>query len=158
MSNFEQTMKLQQIAAAKKGIVNEIIQKKMQDEKFPNDKIDCVWISMMRISMRRCTPLTQRTNLKDFKDAVNAINADRPQLTLTQFQVIANSLDAVSIEQLEISEEAYSDLVDKTFSLIDIWEKKIKKINDDATLEAEAEYTAKSNVLNGKFGVKKGDA
>lgn len=141
--NFETQMKLQQIAGAKQQIAHGIIQKKMAEEKFPSHLLDPLWIEQMRVAIRHCSPMSQKATLKEFKSTMQHLNDENVQLTLTEFQIIANCLDVVSPQQLGLNDHEYYALVEATFKLVDAWATKIKKVNEDAMIQAEQEYKMK---------------
>lgn len=148
-SNLATQMKLQQIAAEKNKIATSIVEKKMKEEYFPVELLTKFWIDNMREAIKDCHPMSQKATLKDFVKALAKMHKAEPRLTMTEFQIVANSLDAVSMNQLGLDVEDYERLCNETFGLVETWSKKINVINDEAKIEAEREYQKKNNGASG---------
>jgi hypothetical protein len=143
--SFQQNMVLQQIANYKKQLTAGIIEKRMREELFPTKTMTRDWKAAVRCAIMNSSPITYQAKLTDFAEAVVIAGRINNQdwdgkITIGQFQVLANALDAVSPNTLGVGHVAYKKIIEETVSLVEIWNKLINDINQTAFAEAETEY------------------
>lgn len=147
---FNNNMMLQKIAGIKKQMATKIIERHTNEDLFPVKKLSEKFKVAAHKSIMLSSPLSYQARIQDFAKAVKAVfNLQRDpkyKITLKEFSIMANSLDAVSPSQLGLSEMEYVELIEETCSLVDIWEKLITDINNSSFQEAEAEYNQRALV------------
>ena len=105
--NDQQKLNLQKIAQAKALRKQELIEQAMKEMSFPACLISNEWITVMNKAMINCCPMTQRCLVEDFADALHALATCGTSLNLQQFQIVANSLDAVCPQTLGLDPWEY---------------------------------------------------
>jgi hypothetical protein len=153
-TNFQQQMQLQKIAAEKKQLAASIIEKRMAEELMPTVGISIRWKRAVKKAIMNSSPLSYQAKLTDFADAVRivaVIDLDiwDGKLSLSQFQTIANSLDAASPASLDASPDDYYGIVQESIALVSVWSEKISLINQEGMVEAETQYNMKHAAKNG---------
>lgn len=160
MEQQQQQIELMKIAGEKRALTAKIIDEKMATTAFPLELLPTGWMDLVKLALMKSSPISQRADLREFVAVVETVNTPGAELSLKSFQILANSLDTVSPDDLGLEAEAYCNLVRATFTLVDKWGTLIKKINEDAILEAETQYKLKSAAAGDKapFGGLKAEA
>jgi hypothetical protein len=154
MSDKQTQMQMMQLAQQKNQLMMPLIEQRMNEELFPMENVSDEWIEIMADAVRKIQPYSVKAKLQDFASLIMKLESKIPKLSLNDFQIMANSLDVISIEQLELGVYGYKPLVDETFKLIAIWQKKIKIINDEVTIEVETKLQMERAAQNGLSIVK----
>lgn len=141
---MQSQIQLRQIQQQKNQMMMPLIQQRMNEELFPMEEIDADWISCMRAAIKKIQPYSVKASLKEFADLVLKMDEDVTVLSLNDFQIVANTLDVLSVDQIVESfcigknpAETYKYIIDHGLELVAIWQKKIKVINEEVTIEVE---------------------
>ncbi len=145
LQGFQQNQQLALIAQQKKNLMAEIATRLMNEELFPTEGLTELFRSSVSKAVMISSPISYQTRLVDFAQGVkiaakiDSWEWDR-KLTISQFQVLANSLDAVSPNSLGLNADEYCLLVDESVSHVTKWGELIKDINDRSAILAEEEW------------------
>jgi hypothetical protein len=163
MNNNDQQKKidLQKILQAKNVMAGDLFAEALNTELFPIDKLSNYWKSAARMALLKSAPMTHRLSLKEFASVVVADPYEK--LTLFQFGVLSNALEAVSPESIGFVNEEYYDFIQEALQHIEWYQERVKKIREEIELKVEQEFQMKNAVenANGEFkGMKmvKGEA
>jgi hypothetical protein len=153
MQNNEQQKKLdlQKILQAKNVMAGDLFEQVLNSELFPIDKLSCTWKGAARMALFKSAPMTHRLSLKEFAAVVVADPST--QLTLFQFGVLSNALEAVSPESIGFVNEEYYDFIQEALQHIEWYQERVKKIREEIELKVEQEFQMKNAVenTNGEF-------
>jgi hypothetical protein len=154
MSDKQTQMQMMQLAQQKNQLMMPLIEQRMNEELFPMENVSDNWLMIMKDAIIKIQPYSVKAKLQDFAALAVKMESDKPQLSLNEFQILANTLDVISIEQLGLGPYGYRAQVEETFTLIAIWQKKIKIINDEVTIEVETKLQMERAAQNGLSIVK----
>jgi hypothetical protein len=139
MNNQQQQIDLQKIAQQKNNRAAEIFTEKLNTELFPGERLSRMWRIYTQQAIMKSAPMMHRLSLKEFISALTD-TIDAP-LTLFQFGVLSNSIEAVSMDQLTIeSVQEYKEFINEAISHIEWYNDYVKKIRDEVNIEVEAEF------------------
>lgn len=142
---FQKNMAIQRVAQAKKAIAVKIIKDKMSTVLMPTNDLSEEWKRAAYTAVLNSSPLSFQAKLTDFAAAVKKAKDMEScgwdgKLSLSEFQTLANGLEAVSPNVLLLDGDSYQGLVEETKSMVAVWEELINEINNTAMAEAEVEY------------------
>lgn len=143
-------MALQRIAQAKNEAAGKLYEEALNSEIFPINKLSDDWLRLAMECRRKSVPMAHRVGLIEFKKAVIRGFGRREKLTLFQFGTLSNSIEAVSQDQLGISDEEYDDFLTEAIGHIEWYGKRTKELRDEIQLKVDQEFKMKDAALNGK--------
>jgi hypothetical protein len=136
-------MELAKIAQQKSNRAAELFSEILNTELFPDEKLSTNWRYLVAKAIIRTSPLSHRISLKDFL-LVAEVNPEAESLTLFQFGVFSNAIEAVSINDLSLTREAYKIFMTEALEHITWYNERVKKIREEVNLQVEAEFAKKS--------------
>lgn len=136
-----------------------LFSEKMNSEPFPADKLSQNWRNAAHTAILNTQPLSQRISLGEFAKVMDCDilgrGSEDSTITLFQFGVLSNSLEAVSPTQLGLNQKQYVELVEEAVGHIKYYAERLAKIKKEAEDTVELEQAGK----NGKpFSTIKGEA
>jgi hypothetical protein len=134
---MQSQIQMRQIQQQKNQLMMPLIQQRMNEELFPMGEISENWLETMAEAIKKIQPYSVKANLKEFATLFVKLQDKNPKLSLNEFQIVANTLDVLSIEQVALGPFGYEALINETTALVAIWQKKIKIINEEVTIEVE---------------------
>lgn len=151
---FNQQMNLQRIAQEKQQQAIPLVEEKKEKELYPK-KLSKRWRELTRKAMRSSSPYSHRSNLQDFVKALKAAKDDDSKISLLNFQILTNSLEAVSPDTLSLTDEEYIDFMAEVEKNIEIWSKEMSRIQSEVDIKIHKDYEMKQAALsNGNGGLK----
>lgn len=140
-------MALQKIAQEKNNLANKMQVEKLNSTKFKT-KVSLFWLNCMLKCLGVVAPLSIKESLADFRESILALDAYYTNgLTLYQFKLIQNALEAVSMHQLGLNEREYCQLIDESLKYIADFSTEINELRDTIILQVEAEFRQKTEAL-----------
>ena len=141
---FQNQLTMQQIAQEKQKLMNERIVAKMDTVFFPKELITDRWREVTRKGIMNTIPVVSKTSVADFRSALKAVITPGGEITLNQFQVLANTLDTASPASFGMTEEEYIDAVDEVTATVEVWKKQLETLSEQITAEVEKEMSKKA--------------
>jgi hypothetical protein len=141
MSNTQ--AELQKIAQAKNQRAAEIFTERLNSEMFPADKLSKTWRYLVAKAICRSAPMSHRLSLNEFKNA-SAVNPETDTLSLFQFGVLSNSIESVSMFDLSVNREEYTEFLNEAVGHIIWYNKRVAEIRSEVNMEVETEFQMKS--------------
>src|SRR5688572_25958251 len=109
-NNRQQQLDLQKLVQAKGERKAQLFEERLNSELFPMDRLSESWKWKATIAIHKATPLSQRISLEQFAGVV-AANVHE-NITLFQFGILSNCMEAVSVDDLSIcSPSEYAELM-----------------------------------------------
>lgn len=141
-------MNMQRIAQEKQDMTVDLVTKNMKETHFPKEKLPKRWIELTGKSMRGTMPFTIKAGLLDFAEAYLVTSAKKEiDISLTEFQVMANSFDTATPLALGLDPSEYHHFIKELMESIAVWKKMYSEIEKNAVLEAERVYKMKETAL-----------
>lgn len=124
----------------------------LNTELFPMERFSDLWKEFTVQARRRSAPMSHRVSVKEFARAVNLKHdcGGLLELTLFQFGILSNSLEAVSQDDLSIDDENYEKLLVEATSHIEWYGKKATEIRNTIEKKVDADYEMKAATILGK--------
>jgi len=152
--NQSQQLELQKIVQAKNARAGEMFEQILNSELFPVERLSDQWRSAVATAVYNATPLSQKVGLGDFAKVLS-VDVYEDGITLFQFGVLNNCLEAVSFNDLHLcSKKDYAQLMEETVINIKWYGERIAAIRKQIEIDVEQEFLMKATAGNGLRMVK----
>lgn len=140
-------MDLQEQAAEEKG-------KRFEDaldKDFPINMVPKDWICHAMDARRKSSPQSHRVGLKEFSKAVNFSGCQiiPERLSIFQFGILFNSVENVSQDQMNLTDETYEYLLKAALPALDWYQKHVKDVREKIEKDVDQEYEMKRAAIVG---------
>jgi len=149
----EQQQKMQalgRIAQEKQHYAANLFSKRLNSEFFPKEKLSDLWREKTALALQLSPPMASRIPLADFADVL--AGCENKNITLFQFGVMSNAIEAVSANQLGMCPASYFDLVKEVVENIKHYQARINAICNECDIQAEKEISMKKAATLGEKG------
>jgi|GEM_PF-5339874 len=148
----QEQQKIAQIVQEKNQMLGDLFEKKLNSETFPVERISTQFRQFGFRALMKSRPYGHKIGLAEFAKVVGC-DPNGP-LTLFQFGVMANSLEAVSPEELCIGATDYVSLINEVVANIEVYQKRIVKLREEVQIEVEKSYQMKMAAAGVNNGLK----
>ena len=142
---------------AKNEMMAKLFGEALDSQLFPQEKLSERWKQMAPLAMMQTNPLMHRLSLKDYAKAMGCINqcGSIEKLSLFQFGVLNNAIEAVSPNDLHLSSQEYVEFIGEVTSHIEYYTEVVTKLKEQIDLAVENDATIKDAVIKAGGGVLK---
>lgn len=133
-------------------------EKILDTEMFPMELVSEYWLTKAIEARRKSTPSSHGVRLKDLAKVVNICGCSSipEKLSLFQFGILYNSLESVSQDQLELSDEQYEDLLQSSSPGLEYYQPLVKLIREKNEKDVDEEFRMKRAAIFGTGGKSNG--
>lgn len=158
--NHQAQFELAKIVQAKNQRKTVLFAEILNSEIFPSERLSSSWKYLAAQAILNSAPLSHKLPLHEFRTAVSAVDnlgKVNDEITLFQFGVFSNSIEAVSPAKLELKGPAYCKLIDETVENIKYYGERIAEIRKEVETKVEEEFSMKAAelVVNNSNGILK---
>jgi hypothetical protein len=144
-------MELAKIMRDKHNICAAKFEEALNTERFPKTRYSLQWLIIAYRALMKSTPLSHRVSLEQFNHVVEKANPNETiDITLLEFGILANSVEAVSPHALELSTPEYVSFVNETVGNMKFYNQRVAQLQDDIRLQVDEEFKVK-DIANGNL-------
>lgn len=122
----------------------------LNTEIFPAERLTEIWRNKAVQALLNSAPLSHKLPLEDFRTVVSVVDGCgkvNEQITLFQFGVLSNSIEAVTPMDLNLSGPEYCGLIDQTVENIKFYGERIAEIRKEVEDRVEEEFSVQAAEL-----------
>lgn len=158
MDPNEQRKMMLALAQQKQEEAANMYENALDNELFPVEKLSDLWKEFTPIARRKSPPFSHKVRMKEFTKAIPIYESMCTQtiekLSLFQFGVLSNSLEAVSQDQLGLPDELYNELLTEACTHIEWYRKRTEEIRIEIEKKIDSKFQMKEAALMGKSNLK----
>lgn len=150
VEGLKQQQMMQELYQEKKDLEATYFEEALRTEIFPTDKISKLWKQVVVAAMTSVMPFTIKISLKEFKEVLQCLpRLDKGEpISLFEFGVLSNSVESVSMKDLNITPSTYCKYIEEALEHIEYWGKRNKIIRADAEKKASSDIQLKLVMLS----------